>query len=184
MTAPFDGTSPVQRGVFVLDRLLCDELPPPPVELNVAPPIPDPGLTTRERWAAHSDDPQCAECHQYIDPVGFAFEGFDGIGRFRTFENGQPIDTTSGIPSIGISDGELAGLLDLTTALSTSPAVRRCFAKHWLRSSLGRRVDESVDIESVELMADRLAADSLKEGLVEWVLTPAFLHRYETQETP
>lgn len=176
-TAGFDSTSPVERGVYVLEQLLCDALPPPPPNLNVAPPIPDPSLTTRERWAQHSDDAACSSCHLLIDPVGFAFEGFDGVGQFRTTENGLPIDTSGGVPSLGIVDGSLDGAVEVSMALATSDRLSECFAKQWLRGSLGR-LDHPDDGVSVDAVGQIAATDSMLEAIVALVRTPAFSHRF------
>ncbi|MBX2798890.1 MAG: DUF1588 domain-containing protein [Myxococcales bacterium] len=75
------GSSPVHRGVLVRERLLCEHLPPPPSNLDTSPPEVDPNLSTRERYSQHGSDPECAVCHDAIDPLGFAFEHYDQLGR-------------------------------------------------------------------------------------------------------
>ena len=77
-----DESFPIYRGLFARQNLLCQKLPPPPT--GVAEPSGQvPGQSTRDRFSAHSKDPKCAGCHQKIDPLGFALEHFDAIGRFR-----------------------------------------------------------------------------------------------------
>lgn len=99
-------TSPVPRGAFVLDRLLGEPPSPPPA--NVAAIEPDVRGTTsiREQLAKHRHDPQCASCHQKIDPPGFALEAFDVIGgfrrRYRSIGEGDPADRGTIDPMIGI----------------------------------------------------------------------------------
>lgn len=185
VTAPFDTTSPVERGVFIGANILCAPLPPPPADLNVAPPLPDPTLTTRERWAAHSAVEACAGCHALIDPLGFAFENFDGIGVHRTTENGMPIDARGGVPQVDIADGELEGGAELSLALSDTEQLAECFAKQWLTFSLGRR-DDTVDDASVAAMAEVIASGSMMDGIVSFMTTESFLLRYEVEdeETP
>ena len=78
-----DQSSPVRRGVFVFDKFLCQPLPPPPANIMATPPNPTPGTTTRERFALHSSTPGCSNCHAKIDPMGFGFEHFDGMGVWR-----------------------------------------------------------------------------------------------------
>src|SRR6185295_7694699 len=80
MHAHSNESSPVRRGVFVRNRLLCQTLPAPPENLNIMPPGLDPTLTTRARFARHSTDDLCKSCHRFIDPVGFGFERYDGVG--------------------------------------------------------------------------------------------------------
>ncbi len=177
VTSTFDATSPVRRGVYVLEQLLCERPAPPPDELEVAPPLPDPNLTTRERWAAHSSDPACAGCHGVIDPIGFAFEGFDGIGRERTMENGRAVDTSGGAPSIGVGDGEVEGAAELSRLLGASPEVTECFARQWLRFGLGR-VESELDEPLIADMASALGQGSMKEALVFLLTSPTMRRRY------
>ena len=95
----------MRRGVFVRHQLLCQSLPSPPENLNVMPPGLDPSLTTRARFQRHSSDAACSGCHQHIDPVGFGFERYDGVGAYRETEAGMPID----------GSGEVLGLESLTS---------------------------------------------------------------------
>ena len=93
-------TSPVLRGKWVLENILG--APPPPPPPNV-PALRDPGtseqaLTMRERMEQHRANPACASCHATMDPLGFALENFDGIGRWRTQEGSNPIDSSGVLP--------------------------------------------------------------------------------------
>jgi hypothetical protein len=62
-------------------------------------------LTVRERLAAHRANPACASCHDLIDPVGFALENFDAVGRWREIEAGEPIDASGTLPDGSVIDG-------------------------------------------------------------------------------
>jgi hypothetical protein len=92
-------TSPVIRGQWILKNILG--MPPPPPPANV-PALKDntvsANLSVRERLAEHRADAACATCHDLIDPVGFALENFDAVGRWRDFEAGKPVDATGGLP--------------------------------------------------------------------------------------
>ena len=92
-----DDSSPIKRGVFMRESVLCHDLPAPPPTVDNTPPPLDPTLTTRDRFAAHSSSEFCQVCHQYIDGVGFGFEAYDGAGQFRESENGQPVDDSGNI---------------------------------------------------------------------------------------
>ncbi len=99
-------TSPVLRGKWVLENLLGTIPPPPPANVSA---LDDntvaAGLPIRERLAAHRADPSCASCHQLIDPVGFALENFDAVGRWREREGEQPIDANGGLPDGSAFEG-------------------------------------------------------------------------------
>jgi len=125
-------SSPVQRGKLVRTRLLCETLPPPPggVPTDLVPP--SGAQTTRQHYEAHSKNAPCSGCHKYIDPVGFPFETYDGIGRYRTTENGLPIDPTGGLASMsGQGDATFGGLDDLAQYLSASDQVKSCMVRYW-----------------------------------------------------
>jgi hypothetical protein len=180
-TAKFSETSPVLRGVYVLEQLLCQHLEPPPQELDVTPPPLDETMTTRERWEAHSSDPQCAGCHQLIDPIGFALEEFDALGQHRLTENGQPVEIEGGLPSLGID--ELSGGRELSEALAGAPELGRCFAQQWTRFALGRQLGEGEAREALQSI-DTEAAASIYEGLVALSRSAEFRHRVISEEEP
>jgi hypothetical protein len=177
-TSTFDTTSPVRRGVFVLKQVLCMELPPPPADLMVTPPPPDPEATTRERWEQHSSDPACAGCHGQIDPIGFTLEEFDAIGQHRTEENGLPVDASGGAPSLGLESGSLVGGAALAQAIAESPESVSCFARQWLRFTLGRLETED-DAESLAEVEAALLDGSLQQALASITTTSTFSYRRE-----
>jgi mono/diheme cytochrome c family protein len=94
-------TSPVQRGVWILDAMLGDPAPPPPPDAGELPAddTKADGLTFRQQLDLHRKATQCASCHARIDPLGFGLENFDAIGRWRTKDaNGKPIDSSATLP--------------------------------------------------------------------------------------
>ncbi|HEY7672612.1 MAG TPA: DUF1592 domain-containing protein [Gammaproteobacteria bacterium] len=111
-------TSPVLRGKYVLDNLLASPPPPPPPDVpalateaeNTGAP-----LTMRDAMVRHRADPACAGCHAKMDPIGFALEHFDAVGRFRSDDDGKPIDAASALPDGRVVDG-LAGVQALLLA--------------------------------------------------------------------
>ncbi|UJR83375.1 DUF1588 domain-containing protein [Sandaracinus amylolyticus] len=170
-------TSPVHRGVFVVERLLCQHLPPPPAELDIVPPVFDPSATTRERWSRHSSDSSCSYCHRLIDPVGFAMEDFDAIGRHRTMEAGEPIDARGGAPALGVGDGSIEGTRALAEAIASSELAADCFARQWTRFGLGRLEDEG-DEATITTVRDALRTSAI-DAMVALTRTYAFTHRVE-----
>jgi Protein of unknown function (DUF1592)/Protein of unknown function (DUF1588)/Protein of unknown function (DUF1585)/Protein of unknown function (DUF1587)/Protein of unknown function (DUF1595)/Planctomycete cytochrome C len=131
-------TSPVIRGKWVLENLLGT--PPPPPLANV-PALKDntaaSSLSVRERLAEHRKDAACAGCHRLMDPVGFALENFDAIGRWRTIEEGRPVDASGGLP-----DGNgFEGVTGLEEALLKRPDLLvGTLAEKLLTFALGRGV--------------------------------------------
>jgi hypothetical protein len=154
VTGAADGSNPVKRGHRVYTRLLCDELPPPP------PDVPPPkaaslGGTTRERFAEHAQN-QCAiSCHALIDPFGFAFERYDGIGRYRTMDNGGMVDSSGSV----VLDGKtitFGDARDLAQLLANSERARRCFATQWARFAF-KRMETAGDGASLAAVAAAFA---------------------------
>jgi hypothetical protein len=95
-------TSPVKRGVWVLEQVLGEDVPPPPPNV---PPLEKQDqqtvehLTLRQRTELHRSDPVCANCHKVLDPIGFGLENFDAIGRWRDQDDtGGPIDAAGELP--------------------------------------------------------------------------------------
>jgi hypothetical protein len=136
-------TSPVLRGKWVMEVLMGAPPPPPP------PNIPDleqtegakdgKQLTTRERMEMHRDNPTCKSCHNFIDPIGLALDGFDVTGKLRHRENGALLDTRG-----NLYDGTpLNAAPDLTAALLKRPVpLMRNFTENLMAYALGRRVED------------------------------------------
>lgn len=131
-----NSTSPVLRGKWVLDNILCDEPPPPPpgVENLADDPEISEDMTMRERFEAHSEDPKCATCHRLMDPIGFGMEHFDGVGSWREMDNGKPIDASGELP------GEINfnGPTELAQILAESEKLPECATEKMLTYALGR----------------------------------------------
>lgn len=135
-------SSPVLRGLFVLDTLLCTEIPPPPAEVNFEAIAPESGsgATARERLAVHRAEPTCAGCHNLIDPIGLALENFDAIGQFRTEENSVTIDTHGDI--FGESYADVRGFQQ---TLRASPLLTSCMVEKLFMHAVGREAAEAED---------------------------------------
>ena len=162
--------SPTKRGLYIQERILCTELPPPDpsVELD----LPDgEGLTLKELLEMHLDNPGCASCHAVMDPLGFAFENFDAIGAYRTEDNGLPIE----------SDGEIAGIgawnnaEELGDILAADPRTGDCLIENFMRGSLGQTPTEDTHPGVVDLGEDFADGGySVQTLLVDMVAHPLF----------
>ena len=95
LTSYANRTSPVIRGAWILENLVGSPPPPPPPNVPALEEVViSENLPLRERLAAHRENPSCAGCHELMDPIGFALEGFDAVGQRRFLENGIPIDSS------------------------------------------------------------------------------------------
>jgi hypothetical protein len=183
--------SPIKRGVFVRNRLLCQDLPPPPANVDTTIPPPAPGLTMRERLARHLSQGQqsdgsnsCASCHQYIDKLGFGFERFDEVGLFREAyaeKPGAPIDVSGEIKSpLNLSDPTalpFQNFTELGTLLSESPTAKACLGIQYLRYAQGH-VAQSTDQCLQTSIREQLQQDkSLRAVMMDFVSSDSFVWR-------
>lgn len=139
-------TSPIHRGLFIYNRLLCRDVPPPPTELMVTEPAPQEGKTTRERFESHASTPVCKGCHSNFDGLGFAFEKYDSLGRYRETEDGVAIDDSGSV----FLDGQQQSFSDalaLTELLAHSEDVEDCLLRQWFRAVVGRDWTAADDCE-------------------------------------
>jgi hypothetical protein len=151
-------TDVVGRGKFVREVLLCHPLPPPPATVNAVPPPPDGMRTQRERMGQHSADVTCATCHSLMDPLGLAFERYDGIGRYRTVDVGKTLDTSGHLTDAEPADAPFADAVELMGLLARSPDVASCFVATALRYANGRDADAVADKCTLDRLGARFAA--------------------------
>jgi hypothetical protein len=132
----------------------------------------------------HTGTGTCGEsCHGgYINPLGFAFENFDGLGRVRTTDSGQPVDTVAAYPFGEGEDARVSfdGAPELMQIIAGSEEAHACFAKSLMSYALARDIVEG-DQPLLSTLSDvsRSSAGSLKQVLREIVKSPAFLSRPE-----
>ncbi len=167
-------TSPVKRGKWVLENLLGTPPPPPPPNV---PELDKPGekaaaTTVRKRLEIHRKNPACASCHAQMDGIGLALENYDLLGRWRTTDNGQPIDASGTLPGGSKFSGptELKGIL-----LQKKATFTRTLTERTLTYALGRGI-ERTDRCNLDAMAASVAKNNYKfSAVVEAiVLSPPF----------
>lgn len=172
-------SSPVARGKFIYQGLLCQPVGSPPANLPGAgvPPPPNPNQTTRERFDEHRKNPACASCHQVMDPLGFGLESYDAIGRYRTKENGKSIDSTG---DLMLEGNHLAfdGAVELSKFVAESPLTRACFASKWFTYAFGRtnNTDDAFTVDELQ-KAFAEPTSPIKELFLAVTRTAAFTHR-------
>lgn len=166
-----DVTSPVRRGEWVLDNLLCAPPPDPPADVDTFIEEPMEGQTLRERLEQHRADPACATCHSVMDPLGFGLENYDPTGAWRTEDNGAPVDASGELP-----DGRrFDGARELSNVLAHDERYSQCVTKKLMAYALGRGV-EHADRCFVERVLEeaRLQDLSLREIIVQIVTNDVF----------
>jgi len=172
-------TSPVVRGKWVMDELLCSTVPPPPPNVNLAAVsmAKEQGLTQRQALEQHRQDPTCNSCHQLMDPIGLGLENYDAIGAFRDMDAGKPIDANGQLPT-----GEtFVGAKELAARVAAKPEFARCVAKKLYSYALGRPPVETpghLDGPTVDALAQTLATNNSFAELASLIVTsPTFTSR-------
>jgi hypothetical protein len=157
-------TSVVQRGKWILENLLGTPPPPPPMdvpELKAAPH--GKLLSMREQMQVHRANPVCAACHSRMDPIGFALENYDGVGRWRQTDADTPIDASGRLPDGTTFDGP-AGLRELLLTKYRDDFVRTATEK-LLIYALGRGVDYA-DAPTIRSILRTAARDNYRVSSV------------------
>jgi len=147
-------TSPVKRGLYLLDSILGAPPPPPPPNVPNLEDAESDGVrprTMREQLAVHRAKPACAGCHARMDPIGLALENFDAIGRWRDSEGGSPIDAHATL----VTGEVLSGAAGLRAALAARrPQFYRTLTRKLLTFALGRGLEPADECAVDELVAD------------------------------
>ena len=167
-------TSPVKRGRWVLSQLLCDRPPDPPpgVEGNL-PMTPPQGTTLKELLAEHRANPECAQCHDVMDPIGLALENYDGVGKWRTEDSGVTIDPAGTLPG----DIPVSGPVDMADKVAADPRYPGCVLQQLFIYALGRGPTDADQDYFVEILDKLGPGYSLRDAIVEIVKSEPFRMR-------
>ena len=169
ITSDPNRTSPVKRGKYVLENILGTPPPAPPPDV---PPLSESGKisgTLRDQFMKHRQDPACASCHKLMDPIGFAFENYDAIGRYRTKDNGLPIDAGGKLETGESFDNAT----DLRRILFSQKQeyFARCMTEKMLTYALGRGL-EYYDKRTIDRIVARLKGNNYRfNELVQGIVT-------------
>lgn len=177
-TSASNRTSPVNRGRFILEQLLCTPIPPPPPDI---PPLMPPaeGATIREILAKHRENEACAGCHNLLDPAGLGMEGYDGVGARRLLENGVPVDESGGIPT----DVPFNGATELAALLADDPRFPECLTEKLFTYALGRKRAPGDWVFAAEISEALPDEGGSLDKMIELIaLSPAFRMRPEKVE--
>ncbi|WP_433933850.1 DUF1592 domain-containing protein [Sorangium cellulosum] len=192
--------SPIRRGAYILEEVLCRPLGPPPPNASDVPVkggvVEENGelvqRTIRQDVEAKTSSGNCVSCHATINPIGFAFEHYDALGRWQSQETGGDaaapytldIDARGRLPAVG-PDGEgveVDGGVELSAALAASAAARACLTKHLFRTAL-RRVPVDQDLASIEAATPAPeSGGSMRDLILALTTSDAFLHLRHPEE--
>ena len=177
-------TSPIVRGSWVATVILNRPPPPPPdvvpeIEADDAA-IEAQGLTLRDRLQQHQVNPSCVSCHQKIDPLGYALENFDAVGRWRdTYKSGLPIDASGGI----FGQARFHDVIGLKDALLERPQwFMRAFSEHLLAYALGRELKVE-DKPAVDRILRNVMADHGRFSTVVLQVTMSYPFLHKTNQS-
>jgi hypothetical protein len=168
-------TSPVKRGVFILDSILGTPAAPPPPDIpsleDAASPEKLRSMTLRENMALHATNPLCASCHSRMDPLGLALENFNAMGQWRTADMNQPIEAAGKL----ITGEKFADIRELKRILATAHRgdFYRCVSEKLLTYALGRGV-EYYDTDTLDQLVAKLeAAEGRPSALIRGIIESA-----------
>ena len=172
---------PIYRGEFVRQVLLCQDLPSPPADVPKPPDV-MPGVSTRDRLSQHETNAACSSCHTLMDPIGFGFENYDGLGHIQTMDGNQTVDVSGNVEGSGKYqsdvDGPFNGVAELATKLAGSTQVRQCIARQWFRYTMNRyeQLPDGCSMKSIDdqFQAAKENLNVLPQALVQ---SDAFLYR-------
>lgn len=196
-------TSPTDRGLYIREHFLCQNVPPPPPGTNTTlPPVTDvKQMTNRERLSMHVTNPSCASCHRLIDPIGYGFEQYDTLGRFRekhfltVFPTRDellskrkteptkyelPLDPSGEVRGIavrgGVSHARFSNPKELGVILASEPTCQKCIVRQVFRYALGRP-ETGADTETIEQVFDdfRDSRFQFQELIIALVRSEPFL---------
>jgi hypothetical protein len=177
-----DQSSPVGRGKLVSERLLCRIPPDPPPGLAANVPPVDPNTPTRVRFERHRTDPGCATCHELMDPLGVAFEIYDGIGRYRTTDGGKAVDASTTLKGTKSNDGAVKNAIDLMTKLAGDDVVRACFSRQMFRFAFGRFEGDFDKVLINDIQAALTRTDRVPDLMVAIATAPGFRTRIPVEK--
>jgi hypothetical protein len=172
VTSHPSNTSPVLRGKWVLNELLCQDIPPPPpgVDTKIAMEA-MPSGSLRERLEQHRAKPECAGCHDLMDPIGFGLENYDAVGAYRTKDGAFDVDASGALP-----DGsQFSGAKELAALIAEDERFPRCLTEKLYTYALGRAPDRRtkghMDTATLAALADDFSNGFDFPGLITGIVT-------------
>ena len=161
-----DRTDPVRRGKFILQQILCRNIPAPSAAIVAMFQPLDLSKTARDQFTQHRQSVACNQCHQYLDPLGLPFEHYDGVGKWRDDDRGMTLDVTGDIVDAdGLTHHAFDGIPQLAQLLVDMPEARTCYTAQWFRYSSGR-LDGDTDKAYLDWLTSGFTRDSKVVDLI------------------
>ncbi len=174
--AYYKSSSPIHRGVFLTRNVLGRSLKPPVTAIEFMDDKFDPSLTMREKVTELTKSENCMACHAVINPLGFALEQFDATGRFRTEDNGKPVNSAADYTSADGSSVKLTGARDVARHALESPAAQRAFVEQLFHALIKQPV-AAYGPGALDRLHERFAARQFNiQDLIVEIVTLAALH--------
>ena len=172
-------TNPPRAGKLVWSKILCKTIDPPPPGAAASFHF-DKGLSTRENFDKLATQPACASCHGILNPIGFAFEHYDAVGRYRTMEGPHTVDSSGSYVS-ATGTKSFGSVVDMSRALATDADATSCIAKTWFRYAV-RRLETDKDVHSLEGAFGSFKASSFDIRAFLTAVTTSRTFRYRALE--
>lgn len=179
-----DAQSPILRGKFIRLMLMCDSIPSPPANAQaLQSTISAPGATIREQSQARLNSSGCGPCHTQMDPIGFGFSAFDGLGRYVPTVSGMAVDVSGNVVSSSDLSGNFMGVRELGNKLAQSAKVQACLATQWMRYSFGETETSAMNCQ-IQSLASRFKQQgySLKALFAQLTAMDGFVMRSAAAE--
>jgi len=155
-----DQSSPTQRGHVIRANILCSDVPPPPPGVDATVKPGTPGKTGREQIEALTGSGSCAVCHNLMNPIGYALEGFDGAAQVRTLDHGEMVDTSGVLNELFAQPVTFNGPRELSTIIAGDKDAQACLARTYYRFVRG------FDPEQTGVASDTNAVENLSQDFV------------------
>lgn len=174
--AYFKSSSPIHRGVFLTRNIVGRTLKPPPAAIKFMDGNFDPGMTMRQKVAELTSPAACQGCHTIINPLGFTLESFDGVGRFRTMDNGKAVDTSSDFVT---SEGDTIRFTcarDVAEYAAGSPEAHKAFVRQLFQQLVKQPVN-AYGVDTLEKLRSSFVGSNFNvQKLVVEIVRTAALH--------
>jgi hypothetical protein len=177
-------TRPIMKGKHIRTQILCQDIPPPPADLEIEPLLHPVDETTRQATEKATGAKECQACHSSINALGFASEGYDPLGRFRPVEkrfddegnvvSELPLNTAALVELYAGESAEVADAVELSDYVAESGVAHKCMVRHYFRFVNGHEEDDKTNSCELQGMLDVLSGEG---GAIKAMLKQSVMQR-------